>query len=985
MTHPRPALLKADWTRLNKLLEQALAIEPSGRTAWLAALPADTGTLRDLLHDLLAESRPLADPPSDRLGSSVARVAADALAAMRRERPGDRIGPWRLERLLAEGGMGHVWLATRADGVVQRTVALKLPRTEGVDGGLTLRIARERSILARLQHPHIAVLYDAGVSPDGRPFLALEYVEGLPIHTWCQGRELRVVLRLFVQLARAVAYAHAQLVIHRDLKPSNVLVTADGTPKLLDFGISKMIEGDVLAADETDLTRDSGRRLTLAYAAPEQVLGQPVGVACDVYALGVMLFELLSGQRLYSHPSGRELEDEILRGEPRKPSDVVSDRSRMGALRGDLDAIVLTALRREPGQRYPGAGALADDIDSYLADEPVRARPDSQLYRSRKFLARHALPVSAALATVAALAIGLGVALWQAERATALTNFVLSLIRQADPNASRQTRAADLAMLSAIEDKIESGFKGSAEEQLKLRLTVGEAYRNRGEMMSARRVYQHAVDLAAPHLAADNLSLLTARVRASDYTLIVSTAASEQLDQAIHALRRRALRGAAEDELLIDALLVRTELQLAYGLPAVLPSAQRLEAGREAQALAISRFGDGSRQHLRVVTALERWTMNIEGPAAARKVLESAVQQAQRRGPGVTDSVEFRVAEARRAALRCEDRVEPVESIAALREIIEQVRSAHGAASVQLEELYLALGRCQRATHDPKAFASDVAAFEIAVAREQPPSTNLMRRAETAFDAAMQSRQLVLATGLLRSAAANAEAIPEAELRERLTIAARIGQVCLFAQLGESEAAERAAAPLIAYSDAVYAKLHRLTPRQGELWTCLSQAQRQEGHFDQALKTLSTFIERCATTPLSPAIRLYCEGEALIERALIEVDTGRVAAAQVTLAARLAMSPETADHPTYALAHGRVLLASGRAAQAIEPLQRHYAAWVSLQPESPYTAEALYWLGRAHQAAGEARGRSMVEQARGVLAVSPVQAHQRLAAEMPER
>jgi tetratricopeptide (TPR) repeat protein len=260
-----------------------------------------------------------------------------------------------------------------------------------------------------------------------------------------------------------------------------------------------------------------------------------------------------------------------------------------------------------------------------------------------------------------------------------------------------------------------------------------------------------------------------------------------------------------------------------------------------------------------------------------------------------------------------------------------------------------------------------------------------MRRAENAFDAAMQSRQLVLATRLLRSAAENAEAIPEPELRERLTIATRVGQVCLFAQLGESEAAERAAAPLIAYSDAVYAKLHRLTPRQGDLWTCLSQAQRQQGHFDQALKTLSTFIERCAATPLSSAIRLYCEGEALIERTLIEVDTGRLAEAQATLAERLAMSPETADHPTYALAHGRVLLASGRAAEAIEPLQRHYATWASLQPDSPYTAEALYWLGLAHQAAGEARGRSMVQQARGLLAGSPVQAHQRLAAEMPER
>jgi eukaryotic-like serine/threonine-protein kinase len=282
MTTPRLALPKTDWLRLNGLLEQALALEPVERAAWLAALPPDAATLRELLREMLADTGGGLLGPRDRLGSSVARVAADALAAMRRERPGDRIGPWQLERLLAEGGMGDVWLAIRADGVVQRSVALKLPRAEWVDRGLTLRIARERAILARLQHPHIATLYDAGLGADGRPYLALEYVEGQTIDAWCRGKDLQAVLRLFIQLARAVAYAHAQLVIHRDLKPSNVLVTADGVPKLLDFGISKLLQGDAVLVDATELTQVAGRRLTLAYAAPEQLLGEPVGVACDV-------------------------------------------------------------------------------------------------------------------------------------------------------------------------------------------------------------------------------------------------------------------------------------------------------------------------------------------------------------------------------------------------------------------------------------------------------------------------------------------------------------------------------------------------------------------------------------------------------------------------------------------------------------------------------------------------------------------------------
>ena len=194
------------------------------------------------------------------------------MAAMRREQAGDRIGPWQLTRLLAEGGMGAVWVAERADGVMKRTAALKLPRAEWIDQGLSERIARERAILARLQHPHIAVLYDAGLGAEGRPYLALEHVDGVPIDVYCRTRDSRLVLHLFVQVVRAVAYAHGQLVIHRDLKPANVLVTAEGLPKLLDFGISKLIEGDSTSVDATALTRLAGRPLTLAYAAPEQVL-----------------------------------------------------------------------------------------------------------------------------------------------------------------------------------------------------------------------------------------------------------------------------------------------------------------------------------------------------------------------------------------------------------------------------------------------------------------------------------------------------------------------------------------------------------------------------------------------------------------------------------------------------------------------------------------------------------------------------------------
>jgi serine/threonine-protein kinase len=274
-----PSLTVADWNRLNRLLEQGLELEGDTRAAWLAGLDESDGHLRPVLVELLTRS---SETRGDtRPSTRVARIASEALTAMRHEQPGDRIGPWRLVRLLAEGGMGAVWQAERADGVMQRRAALKLPRAEWVDRGLSQRIARERAILARLQHPAIGVLYDAGLAEGGRPYLALEYVDGAPIDAWCKRRELKEILRLYVHVVRAVAYAHGQLVIHRDLKPANVLVTPDGSPKLLDFGISKLIEGEATTADATALTRLAGRPMTLAYAAPEQVLNLPITVSAD--------------------------------------------------------------------------------------------------------------------------------------------------------------------------------------------------------------------------------------------------------------------------------------------------------------------------------------------------------------------------------------------------------------------------------------------------------------------------------------------------------------------------------------------------------------------------------------------------------------------------------------------------------------------------------------------------------------------------------
>ncbi len=395
---------------MSRLLDEALPLDEAGRRRWLETLPEEFTDLLDPLRQaLLPEFHRSPD------GQNFATFLESADPASGRIeptglQPGDRVGPYELMRLLGAGGMAEVWLAKRADGAFNREVALKLPSMTRVRNDLEQRFFRERNILAGLEHPHIARLYDAGIDPNGLPYLSMEYVQGELLTDWCDAQRLdiRARLRLFLQVLEAVQYAHERHVIHRDLKPSNILVTQSGQARLLDFGVATLLD-DGEAAGKTPLTTVYGHALTPIYSSPELIRGDPVTAKSDIYSLGVVLFELLTGGRPYRLNAGASrgiLEHAIAAAEVRKPSTQIVQEA-WGArsvtheqlsrqLRGDIDRIVLKSLEKEPRLRYGSAAAMADDVRRYLDGRPISARAPRLSYRLGKFLRRNRPAVSVA-------------------------------------------------------------------------------------------------------------------------------------------------------------------------------------------------------------------------------------------------------------------------------------------------------------------------------------------------------------------------------------------------------------------------------------------------------------------------------------------------------------------------------------------------------------------------------------------------------------
>jgi eukaryotic-like serine/threonine-protein kinase len=408
---------------------------------------------------------------------------------------GETVGAYRLIEPLGRGGMGEVYLGERADGRFEQKVAVKLVK-RGMDSVEILRrFARERQILARLEHPGIARLLDGGETPDGRPYFVMERVEGEAITNYCRARDVSLEdrLRLFASCCDAVDAAHRALVVHRDLKPSNILVTSDGQVKLLDFGIAKLLGEE---EGEMQLTRIGERVISPAYAAPEQILGGGVTMATDVFALGVVLYELLTGALPYDRraTTPQELGTRVEQETAERPSMVAKRTTEAGdadrkqerwvrQLRGDLDTITMKALAREPERRYPSAAALAEDLRRYLTSRPVEARPDSRGYRLRKFVTRHRLGVAAsaivAAAVLAALAVSLAetaAARREAKRAAAAQAYLTSLFEQIDPGRSAGSAPTVRDLLERGSKRLDKDLAQQPELRAEMHALLGQVF-----------------------------------------------------------------------------------------------------------------------------------------------------------------------------------------------------------------------------------------------------------------------------------------------------------------------------------------------------------------------------------------------------------------------------------------------------------------------------------------------------------------------------
>jgi len=521
----------ARWAEVMRWFDRWLESDDAERVRVLADLQANDAQLHALLLRAIETDREAEAMRFLDVGAMLDVARGESTENVIPDMQGERVGPWRIERLLGVGGMGQVWLVARDDGRHAGRAALKMLRFTALNRAGQARFAREGELLARLQHPHVARLLDVGETADRQLYLVLEYVEGERIDDWCDlaraGVEAR--LRLFLQVCEAIAYAHANLIVHRDLKPSNILVRPDGTAKVLDFGMAKLLESEALSGELTELTRAAGAAFTPEYAAPEQFEGAQVTVATDVYSLGVVLYVLLTGRRPHGDDSATpgQLARARAESEPRRPSsrvdEATGDTDRIAAsrattpaqlrraLRGDLDTILAKALKRVPAERYATVQALADDIRRYLEHRPITARADSLWYRLRKYVQRNRWGVGAGLLFALAVGAGAAATAWEATlarraarraeteaaKSAQIARFTRGMLTGVDPQrAKSMDRSLVRLMLDTAASNAQRELAQQAEVRASIEDTIATSYFSIGEYELAGQHWQAAIDAA---------------------------------------------------------------------------------------------------------------------------------------------------------------------------------------------------------------------------------------------------------------------------------------------------------------------------------------------------------------------------------------------------------------------------------------------------------------------------------------------------------
>jgi len=923
-----------DLNEVLALLKSALELPVDQRAAWLDTLEASRPRLKNTVIEFLQRhAEHETGDVLNTLSSYATSDAADSLSGTQAPASGNVIGPYRLLRPIGEGGMSSVWLAERDDGVIKRKIALKLPHWWALSK-LTDRAVQERDILASLEHTNIARMYDAGITGDGRPYLALEFIEGKPIDVYCSehGLDARARVGLAIQVTRAVAYAHSRLVVHRDLKPSNILVDAQGQVHLLDFGIAKLLE-EGTAANKA-LTKVGARVLTPEYASPEQIMGEPVTTGSDVYSLGVVLYELLCGRLPYEFKSASATDWEILSSEVAPPSTAAEAKVARG-LRGDLDTIVLKALKKERVDRYETAAALADDLESYLRGDPVLAQPDSPGYRLRKFAQKNRLAVGAVTAVVLALAGGLAVATWQLRVARAekqhaeeVKEFVASIFRSADPYFTGNHSMSAAQLLTLAKGRIDVEMTSQPQSGSELLTIVGEAQTNLEQYDEARATLDAAIKQAAR--AGEDSGLYSAQSLVTLASIDLNEGhydvAKLKLDAAIPELRRH---GKAAARSLVNALASRGYIAVEDG-----DNERSIADNREAVDIALAELGKTNSETILAMRQLAQALLMAgkipEAIEFAKRANDSALASY---GTGGRNALLVETEDVYGRALVDSGKLE--EGIAHLQNAVNSASAAFGEKSGSVASKLTWLARAQQKLGDmPAAVAS--------LERACNSATSDLDRARASASLGVTligARRLDRAIEVLQQATADLKKLDTNEASWWPNSVATYAIALALA--GQTDAAERVVREGLASGKAHGSAAADLHNGLGLIALSRGDAKAAATEYRQALEL---------SGPADPPTRQRAAALTGLGRAQIALND--LAAADASLQQADATNrklyqrttPATAD---VLIARGRIALEQKRTGDALALFAEADSFWNGFAPTSRWGGEAAYWHGRA--------------------------------------